>query len=172
MTTTRSANGSNKRESPSHPAAEFSRKWSTRITLALNAEHQIDGAPGVIRTPDKRFRKPLLYPLSYGGRLSQCTYLRDLCRAQADPVWSDDTVTTNGHPLATARSDQTPRSYLEQPVALAAPESCHRSRYDNRPHESAWLLLAHRTWFTLGFVNQPGDRAIGEVELVTDQVFR
>lgn len=27
----------------------------------------IKGAPGVIRTPDSWFRKPLLYPLSYGG---------------------------------------------------------------------------------------------------------
>jgi hypothetical protein len=25
------------------------------------------GDPGVIRTPDTRFRKPLLYPLSYGA---------------------------------------------------------------------------------------------------------
>jgi hypothetical protein len=30
-----------------------------------NADHE--GAPGVIRTPDSWFRKPLLYPLSYGG---------------------------------------------------------------------------------------------------------
>jgi hypothetical protein len=27
------------------------------------------GAPGTIRTCDTRFRKPMLYPLSYGGTL-------------------------------------------------------------------------------------------------------
>jgi hypothetical protein len=27
------------------------------------------GAPGMIRTCDARFRKPTLYPLSYGGRI-------------------------------------------------------------------------------------------------------
>jgi hypothetical protein len=31
-------------------------------------EYDVYGAPGVIRTPDSWFRKPLLYPLSYGGR--------------------------------------------------------------------------------------------------------
>ncbi len=28
------------------------------------------GAPGASRTPDTRFRKPLLYPLSYRGKLN------------------------------------------------------------------------------------------------------
>ena len=28
----------------------------------------INGAPGVNRTPGQWFRKPLLYPLSYGGK--------------------------------------------------------------------------------------------------------
>ena len=29
--------------------------------------HSDAGAPGLTRTADTRFRKPLLYPLSYGG---------------------------------------------------------------------------------------------------------
>jgi hypothetical protein len=31
------------------------------------------GAPGRIRTCDTRFRKPVLYPLSYGGAVSKCS---------------------------------------------------------------------------------------------------
>ena len=33
----------------------------------------LEGAPGRIRTCDTRFRKPLLYPLSYEGAASQRT---------------------------------------------------------------------------------------------------
>ncbi len=33
-------------------------------------ERHIVGAPGRNRTYDTRFRKPLLYPLSYGGRVA------------------------------------------------------------------------------------------------------
>jgi hypothetical protein len=33
----------------------------------MSAAAVLEGAPGVIRTPDARFRKPTLYPLSYGG---------------------------------------------------------------------------------------------------------
>lgn len=47
------------------------------------------GAPGRIRTSDTRFRKPLLYPLSYGGvddedsdcgRQRQRSFESDRCR--------------------------------------------------------------------------------------------
>jgi predicted phosphodiesterase len=35
------------------------------------ANSEIEGAPGEIRTPDRRLRRPLLYPLSYGRRTSR-----------------------------------------------------------------------------------------------------
>jgi hypothetical protein len=42
-----------------------------RMTTGFGAQGSVPvcgfGAPGVNRTPDTRFRKPLLSPLSYGG---------------------------------------------------------------------------------------------------------
>ena len=35
------------------------------------------GAPGATRTHDTRFRKPLLYPLSYGGIIFLLTIIPD-----------------------------------------------------------------------------------------------
>ena len=40
------------------------------ITLGLVVDGDLDGTPGVNRTRDTRFRKPLLYPLSYRGTLT------------------------------------------------------------------------------------------------------
>ena len=40
------------------------RSWSM---TPQNTNSRISGAPGATRTPDARFRKPTLYPLSYGG---------------------------------------------------------------------------------------------------------
>jgi hypothetical protein len=36
-------------------------------TSSLTRNTTSSRAPGVNRTPDTRFRKPVLYPLSYGG---------------------------------------------------------------------------------------------------------
>jgi hypothetical protein len=36
----------------------------------MGASIKRESAPGMIRTCDQRFRKPLLYPLSYEGRLN------------------------------------------------------------------------------------------------------
>ena len=41
---------------------------------------QTTGAPGVNRTPDLRFRKPSLYPLSYGGSRTPSGYRTDPAR--------------------------------------------------------------------------------------------
>ena len=51
--------------------------WACGVARAI-AQHadicchtaNTDGAPGRIRTSDTRFRKPVLYPLSYEGRVS------------------------------------------------------------------------------------------------------
>lgn len=43
-------------------------------------------APGRTRTCDTRFRKPLLYPLSYEGAIAQVTYLRVLRYTRPSPV--------------------------------------------------------------------------------------
>ena len=40
------------------------------ITLGLVMDGDLNGTPGVNRTRDTRFRKPLLYPLSYRGTLT------------------------------------------------------------------------------------------------------
>ena len=40
------------------------------IALALLMDLGLNGTPGVNRTRDTRFRKPLLYPLSYRGTLT------------------------------------------------------------------------------------------------------
>ncbi len=57
---------------------------NTVVGLHLNSK---DGAPGRTRTSDTRFRKPLLYPLSYEGgwpRMAPCPSLlaAQIARAQ------------------------------------------------------------------------------------------
>jgi hypothetical protein len=50
-------------------------KQKTKESIQSNTESRIlrskYGTPGATRTPDTRFRKPLLYPLSYRGKLPQ-----------------------------------------------------------------------------------------------------
>src|SRR5256885_15770552 len=46
----------------------FLRRHSRRRSALSNS---FFSAPGVIRTPDARFRKPTLYPLSYGGWIEE-----------------------------------------------------------------------------------------------------
>jgi hypothetical protein len=63
---------------PSHTLPNHNEKWWSitgtggQLILADNqlecpGEAKLLGAPGRIRTYDTRFRKPLLYPLSYGS---------------------------------------------------------------------------------------------------------
>ncbi len=40
------------------------------ITRIVPVNEDLNGTPGVNRTRDTRFRKPLLYPLSYRGMLT------------------------------------------------------------------------------------------------------
>jgi hypothetical protein len=54
---------------PGDPAEDSGdlEKWGTQAPRFLHS------APGRIRTCDTRFRKPVLYPLSYGGAVSKCS---------------------------------------------------------------------------------------------------
>ena len=49
------------------PPSEVRKKKQVRANNALT--WLFNGAPEMIRTSDARFRKPTLYPLSYGGNL-------------------------------------------------------------------------------------------------------
>ena len=52
---------------PLSPPPEVQEKKQVRANTALT--WLFHGAPEMIRTSDARFRKPTLYPLSYGGNL-------------------------------------------------------------------------------------------------------
>jgi hypothetical protein len=65
--------GSRRVGGPAHWLTSLNRGFSTYDSCA----------PGVIRTPDSWFRKPLLYPLSYGGDEVQPTYQRSLTGTRA-----------------------------------------------------------------------------------------
>ena len=49
----------------------FGASWPTRAPGRVDSSEQRLCAPGRIRTCDTRFRKPMLYPLSYEGRLTK-----------------------------------------------------------------------------------------------------
>jgi hypothetical protein len=51
--------------SQSNQSVRADQKWIFETNEVLTG---LLGAPGTIRTCDTRFRKPLLYPLSYGGQ--------------------------------------------------------------------------------------------------------
>lgn len=52
---------------PERPTSLGARKGETVEVLGAPNQALEPGAPGLTRTADTRFRKPLLYPLSYGG---------------------------------------------------------------------------------------------------------
>ena len=58
-------------------------------SLVVGTTHRI-GAPGRTRTYDARFRKPTLYPLSYGGLMKWAVFT---CGNSSNPVLSKHTVT-------------------------------------------------------------------------------
>jgi hypothetical protein len=43
-------------------------QYTSLSPFGFKRRHIFSGTPGGNRTPDTRFRKPLLYPLSYGRR--------------------------------------------------------------------------------------------------------
>ena len=50
-------------------------RWTTLLTNAQTRKRPVQhrsGAPGLDRTADTRFRKPVLYPLSYEGKMPIC----------------------------------------------------------------------------------------------------
>lgn len=54
------------------------------------------GAPEEIRTPDTRFRKPVLYPLSYEGVrhaiLASCCHVRHELVEESSPLGANSTA--------------------------------------------------------------------------------
>jgi hypothetical protein len=50
-------------------------RWSTADFVVAEKCSNINSAPDTSRTCDQRFRKPLLYPLSYGGNGAATTKL-------------------------------------------------------------------------------------------------
>src|SRR5437764_10682956 len=60
-------------EAPGHPGWPAEQQRRSPGGEAGRCEGELSGAPGRIRTCDARFRKPTLYPLSYGGgKLERC----------------------------------------------------------------------------------------------------
>lgn len=55
--------------------------WHRRTQLFQPNEFDELSAPGMIRTCDQRFRKPLLYPLSYEGKIGFVPCLQALFQA-------------------------------------------------------------------------------------------
>ena len=53
-----------------HPTQSHANQKRRRISDAV----LFPGAPGRIRTVDTRFRRAVLYPLSYGGKLYPLSY--------------------------------------------------------------------------------------------------
>ena len=49
------------------PTGGFGDRCSTKLSYAPVINNYRSYTPGATRTPDTRFRKPLLYPLSYRG---------------------------------------------------------------------------------------------------------
>ena len=58
-----------------------------KLNAAVEAVSLLRGAPGRIRTCDTRFRKPLLYPLSYGGGTSTSGATARLPRRSAERLY-------------------------------------------------------------------------------------
>jgi hypothetical protein len=85
------------------------------------------GAPGPIRTDDLRFRKPTLYPLSYGGL---CLLAGLLCYALLTLVSSPGTGTRSPfpqNPYADITFCCTPLSFVPSRKVSLLPTRCDRA---------------------------------------------
>ena len=95
---------------PSMRSAQAGGRRLTRagVPLALEPIVTISGAPGVIRTRDTRFRKPLLYPLSYGGDDPRLVAAGQSSAREMAPVGQSRTaVSSSGRRLSSGCSSRT-----------------------------------------------------------------